>query len=198
MFFFPFLRELLLFAGMSAASRENIDSLLRRRSGDGSPPAGRAVVLVVGGAQEALYSQPGVFQLILAKRFGFVKKALQHGAPLVPCFGFGENDLFLQTVAPEGSLMRRMQDAFRSVFTFSLPVARGRGIFNYSFGVLPQRRPVTVVVGAPVEPDGGPKEFPSAEEIQKLHAKYVAALVDLFERHKGDYGLSETDHLEII
>ena len=188
---------MLLFGGLSASSRENIDSLLRRPD-DGTPRSGKAVIIVVGGAQEALYARPGALSLVLARRFGFVRKALQHGSPLVPCFAFGENDLFMQTVAPEGSFLRRVQDAFRKVFTFSTPMFWGRGVFNYSFGILPRRQPVTVVVGAPIEIEGGPRESPSTEDIQSLHAQYVEALVDLFEKHKLEHGLAETDHLEII
>ena len=197
-FFFPFLREVLLFGGLSVASRQNIDSLLRR-SADGAPRVGKAVVLVVGGAQEALYARPGALTLVLAKRFGFIKKSLQHGVPLVPCFAFGENNLFMQNVAEPGSWTRKIQDFLRKVFSFSTPMFWGRGIFNYSFGVLPRRLPVTVVVGAPVEPEGvGPNESPTAEEIQRHHANYVQALVELFEKHKLENGLEESDHLEII
>ena len=197
-FFFPLLREVLLFGGLSVASRENIDSLLRHSNGQ--PRVGKAVVLVVGGAQEALYACPGARTLVLAKRFGFIKKSLQHGVPLVPCFAFGENDLFSQNVAVPGSWARKIQDFLRKIFSFSTPMFWGRGIFNYSFGVLPRRVPVTVVVGAPVEPegDGAPNEAPTTEQIQRHHAKYVEALVALFEKHKFECGLGEMDHLEII
>jgi len=210
-FFFPLLREVLLFGGLSVASRQNIDSLLLRQStvgqisqksglqSSGTPRVGKAVVLVVGGAQEALYASPGTRTLVLAKRFGFIKKSLQHGVPLVPCFAFGENDLFSQNVAAPGSWTRKIQDFLRKMFSFSTPMFWGRGIFNYSFGVLPRRVPVTVVVGAPVEPEGGVAHgVPTTEQIQKHHAKYAEALVELFERHKLEYGLGETDHLEII
>ena len=104
----------------------------------------------------------------------------------------------MQNVAPEGSLTRKMQDWFKRVFTFSTPMFWGRGVFNYSFGLLPRRQPVTVVVGAPIEIDGGPNQAPSHEEIQALHGTYVEALVELFEKNKLDHGLGETDHLEII
>ena len=195
-FFFPFMREVFLFGGLSASSRENIDHLLRRYK-DGSPRPGKAVVLVVGGAVEALSARPGSLSLVLTKRFGFVRKAIEHGVPLVPCFAFGENELYMQSVAPEGSFTRRFQDAFKRVFTVSTPMVRGRGVFNYSFGLLPKRHPVTVIVGAPIETEGGPNESPATEEIQRMHARYVEALTELFEKNKLEHGLGETDHLEI-
>jgi 1-acyl-sn-glycerol-3-phosphate acyltransferase len=152
-------------------------------------------VLVIGGAQEALYANPGTYSLVLNCRFGFVKKALVHGVPLVPVFAFGENDLFFQTLAPEGSLIRRLQNGIRRVLSFSTPMFYGRGIFNYTIGVLPQRTPVTIVVGAPIP--CVKNTSPTADEIRDLHTKYVQALKDLFEGHKMDYGLSEDAHLDI-
>jgi len=194
-FYFPFLREVLLFAGLSASSRENIDSLLR--TPDGTQRTGKCVVIVVGGAQEALYANPGSHTLVLSKRFGFIKKAIQHGSPLVPVFAFGENDLFFQKLAPEGSFMRKCQNAVRKIFTFSTPLFWGRGVFNYTFGLLPRRQPVSVVIGGPVEPKRV-LDCPSAEEIQELHGRYVQALVSLFEEHKARFGLPEDAHLDIL
>ena len=180
----------MLFGGLSVASRENIDSLLQRPE-EGTPRTGRAVVVVIGGAQEALYARPGVVSLVLAKRLGLVKKSLQHGVPLVPCFAFGENDLFLQEVSAPGSWTRMIQDVLHKITTISFPLLDGRMI------IIPRRAPVTVVVGAPVEVEGGPVESPTMEAIQEHHAKYVTALKELYEKHKSEYGRGETGQLEI-
>ena len=64
---------------------------------------------------------------------------------LVPCFAFGENDLYDQIDNPEGSLLKFLQKRLTKVFGFSMPLFRGRGVFNYTFGVLPRRRPITTV-----------------------------------------------------
>ena len=53
-------------------------------------------MIVVGGAEEALDAHPGHHILTLKKRKGFIKMALQTGADLVPCYSFGENDLFVR------------------------------------------------------------------------------------------------------
>ena len=66
-------------------------------------------------------------------------------ASLVPVFAFGENDLFKQVNNPPGSLLRRVQTRFKDSMGFAPPIFYGRGIFNYSFGLLPFRRPVHVV-----------------------------------------------------
>ena len=145
-----------------------------------------------------MYATPRALTLVLGKRFGFVREALQHGVPLVPCFAFGENDVFMQNVSPPGSWIRNLQDFLKRVFTFSFPRFYGRGMFNYNIGMLPLRKPVTVVVGSPVEPEDGPIASPTTDDILRLHKKYVEALINLFETHKLNYGYNEADHLEII
>ena len=39
---------------------------------------------------------------------------------------------------------------------------------------------------------------PTDEEINEVHSNYVKHLTDLFETHKGNYGISESQHLHII
>lgn len=77
-----------------------------------------------------------------------------------------------------------------------MPFYYGRGLFNGFFGLLPHRRPITMVVGKPI-----PVEKcvdPTKEQIDDLHSKYVEAISELFETHKKDYGIPEHKKLEII
>ena len=84
-----------------------------------SEPANGVTTLVVGGAQEALQGTDDTIELILKNRKGFVKLALETGADLVPCFGFGEQQIFQMLQMPEGSKMRRFQEWFKKKTTFS-------------------------------------------------------------------------------
>ena len=74
-----------------------------------------------------------------------LNKVMFHRASLVPVYAFGENELFKQVDNPPGSLLRRMQGKFKTAMGFAPPLFYGRGIFNYTFGVLPKRHPVHVV-----------------------------------------------------
>jgi hypothetical protein len=78
----PIFREFLLLHGICDVSKRSIEWLLG--GGCNKPQPGKAVVIVVGGASEALDSQPGQMLLTLQKRKGFVKMALRCGAHLVP------------------------------------------------------------------------------------------------------------------
>ncbi len=147
---------------------------------------GHATVLVVGGASEALNYDADEIRLVLNKRKGFIKLALRFGRDLVPIFSFGENFVYGQAPNPEGSRLRRFQTWFERNLSFSPPIFYGRGIFQYSFGLLPYRKPITVVIGEPIPV---PKvEFPTSEQILELHAKYISALIDLYNKHNPKYG----------
>mmetsp|Transcript_82607 Transcript_82607/g.181633 ORF Transcript_82607/g.181633 Transcript_82607/m.181633 type:complete len:560 (+) Transcript_82607:140-1819(+) len=165
-FMMPFLREFVGRLGGIPADAKAIRSALK---------PGNAVVLVVGGAAEALDTKPGEYVLTLARRTGFFRLALQHGADLVPCFGFGENDIF-ETVKPS-SLVRKIQLKAYKLMSFSMPLFYGRGVFTYNMGMLPFRRPLTVVVGDPILTEKTAE--PTKEQIDELKEKYIAALRQL-------------------
>ncbi|CAN8021047.1 unnamed protein product [Ixodes persulcatus] len=180
-FRFPIHRDLLLSAGICASTPKSIDFILGAKQQD----KGNAAVLVVGGAIEVLDAHPGSYRLYLSRRKGFVRKALQHGASLVPVLSFGENELFVQASNPEGTLLRRCQAWLTRRFGFAPPIFHGRGVFQYSCGWLPFRKPIVTVVGAPLEV--AKIEDPSVEEVNALHEKYTSALSRLFEDHKDLY-----------
>ncbi|XP_076343975.1 2-acylglycerol O-acyltransferase 2-like isoform X1 [Tachypleus tridentatus] len=179
-FLFPFHRELFLCSGACSVSKESIEWLLTKEG------KGNALVLVIGGAVEALDAHPGTVNLVLKRRKGFVRLALRHGVPLVPVFCFGENDLFDQVNNPDGSWLRKMQDKLTHRLGFSPPLFYGRGVFQYNVGYLPYRRPVTTVVGKPIEVEQN--ENPTDEEVNSLHSRYMEDLQNLFNEYKDKYG----------
>lgn len=138
-FFMPYFREFIYSLGMCSSSAESINWLLK------DPDGGNVAVIAVGGTAEAIYSKPGKYEIVLNNRKGFVKLALKNGTPLVPVFSFGETDLFDQFNNPEGSLLRRFQEWFKEKFGTAPLIPLGRGFFQYSFGWVPQRKPVTIV-----------------------------------------------------
>lgn len=143
------------------------------------------VVLIVGGAQEALYARPGNFRIVLNKRKGFVKIAIQTGTALVPVISFGENDLLEQPANDPGTWVRAYLDFFKK-WTGVVPLLiYGRGFWENSIGMLPYRRQITTVVGAPLSVMKNPN--PSQDEVNELHAKFVVAVTKLFDDNKDKY-----------
>ena len=68
-------------------------------------------------------------------------------AHLVPVYAFGETDLYYQVPNPEGSIVRTIQETFKKYTGYPLFYffVSGRGFFQYTFGILPHRRPVYTV-----------------------------------------------------
>ncbi|XP_044756816.1 2-acylglycerol O-acyltransferase 1-like isoform X2 [Coccinella septempunctata] len=190
-FVFPLLRELVLSLGLVSSSAESLNYIL------GRPEGGNLTALVIGGAQEAFYTKPHQYKLVLRNRKGFIKVALRNGSPLVPVMSFGEPDILSQVDFGDGSLLRRFQLAVKEYFGFVPIVPLGRGIFQYSFGLLPRRKEIAVVVGEPI--DVVKSEKPTQEQIDNLHHEFITKLTQLFETEKKNYLKNyEKIHLEIV
>ena len=59
-------------------------------------------------------------------------------------------------------------------------------ILHFRFGLLPYRKPINVVVGAPIKL----KQIanPSTEDIERTHAKYMSELQKLYQKYNPIYG----------
>ncbi|XP_027729633.1 2-acylglycerol O-acyltransferase 1 isoform X2 [Vombatus ursinus] len=183
----PFFREYLMSSGAVSVSKQCVSHVLSKKKG------GNISVIVLGGAEESLVAHPGSFTLFVSQRKGFIKMALTHGAYLVPVFSFGENELFKQVNNPEGSWLRAVQEKLYQKMGFTLPLFHARGVFQYSFGLMPYRKPIFTVVGHPIPVQQN--LHPTPEQIDELHQTYLEELRKLFEKHKRKYGISEQETL---
>lgn len=186
----PFFRDYIMYGGLVSSEKASLSYLLSR------PGGGSAAVVAVGGAPECLEARPGALKLQLLQRKGFIKMALKHGAWLVPVFSFGENELFDQMENPVGSTLRQVQENLQRIMGVAFPLIHARGVFQYSFGILPYRKPIHTVVGKPICVDLNPS--PTKEDIDRLHLLYMQGLNELFEKNKEKYGISEDKHLQFI
>lgn len=174
----PFIRENILALGAGDASKESILKALKIAPGS-------SAMLVTGGAKESLFAHPFCSNVVLKERAGFVKVAINAGACLVPCWGFGENNLY-ENLAANSPKLRKWQRRVQKVISFAPLLVAGRGVFTYSAGLIPHRRPITVVVGEPIET--GPADAnPSNEKIQEIHLKYIQAVERIFNTYKEIY-----------
>ncbi|KAK0413315.1 hypothetical protein QR680_006731 [Steinernema hermaphroditum] len=191
-FYFPLRREFGMAMGGVESSRKSLRYLLN----DPEKKGGKLVTIVLGGAEEVLDAHSGQFDLKLASRKGFCRFALKFGADLVPMYHFGENDAYVQSENPRGSPLRKLQVWIKDKFGLCPPLITGASLFPYRMGVLPLRRPITSVVGAPIRVEQVEGE-PTQKQIDALHEKYCDALRDLFDEHKTKYGVPDHVHLHI-
>nr|CAD7434093.1 unnamed protein product [Timema monikensis] len=184
--FMPLVRDFLMALGFCSVSPESLNHLLD------NPEGGNAPCLVVGGATESLYSQPGSYHVVIKRRKGFVKLALQNGASLVPVVVFGETELYHQV---QRSWLRKLQEVFKK-YTAAVPlIINGRGFFQSSFGLIPRQRRLTVVSGKPIHVDK--QSEASQEQIDELHERFVNEFSSLFEEEKHKY-IENAEQINLI
>ncbi|VDK59557.1 unnamed protein product [Anisakis simplex] len=125
---------------------------------------GVGVAIVLGGAEEALDAHSDCYDLLLMRRKGFIALALETGHVV-----------------------------FRRYAGFSPPIFCGRGMFNYTFGILPFRTPIHTVVGTPIAVEK--KLNPTQEDVDRLHEVYREELRKLFDEHKQKFGIDKNVQL---
>lgn len=129
--------------------------------------------------------EPGREALYLRSRRGFVRMALQHGAPLVPVFAFGQSShygylrLFIDW--PRKLVPRAHAARFMRLAGYVPMLIWGR------MGLpMPRRVPLRIVVGRPIAvPRCG---HPTARQVDLLLSRFVEEMEALFERHKAAAG----------
>lgn len=147
--------------------------------------AGKSILVYPGGEREQILTTKGRHILYLANRKGFVKLALETKSPLVPIYAFGDTDLYVHY-----TVGLRFRQWLVERFGVALPLISG------SCGLLPFKRPVTLVVGRPLEPPVVDGVLTQAD-VDAFHARYLTAIRALFEAHKVQCGQPRAQ-LEIL
>lgn len=111
----PIWREFLLATGATTCAKRSLVNVLRR--------PGTCLVIAVGGAEEFHYMNEGTMDLVIEKRKGFAKLALETGASLVPVIGFGENELYSRLEHP---ILHKLNNFTQQVGRFAAPMFIGR------------------------------------------------------------------------
>ena len=191
----PLYREWALALGIASVSKDSCNNLLSKGGADGEG-MGRAITIVIGGAQESLDALPGYFRLVLHKRKGFVKLAITNGADLVPVLAFGENELYDQLDSETHPVIHKWQMMMKKFMGFTVPLFHARGVFNYDVGVLPYRKPVNIVVGRPIRVVR--QKVPDPKYVEELHGRYVTELERIWEEWKDEFARGRKEELRIV
>lgn len=149
----------------------------------------------MGGAQEALNARPGNYRFVVKNRKGFIRVALETGASLVPVISFGETEILDQPSNAPGTKMRAYQNFVKKWTGISPILVKGQGFTDGSTGLLPYRRPITTVVGKPI--DVKKTENPNKEEILRLHERFMTDIRELFDKNKSKY-LKNWSNIELV
>ncbi|EFJ41256.1 hypothetical protein VOLCADRAFT_77655 [Volvox carteri f. nagariensis] len=171
----PIVRQLYWWLGVRPATRAVMRKLLSER---------RVAVVVPGGVQEVLRMQHGKEVAYLSSRTGFIRIAVQCGAPIVPVWAFGQTRAYswIRPGPPLVSswLVSRISRTFGAVPIFMY------GAYGSS---MPHRERITVVVGRPIPVQQ--MDAPPPEVVSELLRKFMNELQALYDKHKGQYGRGE-------
>eukprot|EP00931_Biecheleriopsis_adriatica_P120006 TRINITY_DN95157_c0_g1_i1.p1 TRINITY_DN95157_c0_g1~~TRINITY_DN95157_c0_g1_i1.p1 ORF type:complete len:362 (+),score=54.93 TRINITY_DN95157_c0_g1_i1:52-1137(+) len=163
----------------------NIETLSKSRL-HASMAARRNVAFVPGGFEDATVMTHGKDIIMLKKRTGFIKYALQYGYSVYPVYTFGESSTHYTFT---GLLNFRLW-----LNSFGIPAV---AVFGCPWMPLMPLKGVSLLtyVGQPVKLPH--IKEPSKEDVEKWHAVYCDAVRQLFEEKKKEAGLPDSARLEI-
>lgn len=175
MFYLPGCREICLWMGAVNAAKRTARYLLDNTN--------KSLVVYPGGSAEIFTTDPNSTDTVLIERTGFIRLAMESGTDLVPAFVFGEKWLYCRADVPK---------AVKNFFynTFRMPILLFWGKW-YSWA--PMRGPLSMVFGKPIPVKKVAN--PTQEQVNALHAKYMAEIERLYHEYKGDYGYGEEETL---
>lgn len=170
--YLPLLRRILVWWGFTPVDAKAMKKNMKL------PYPHNALTLLVGGISEMFYGLEEE-QIILRRRKGFCKLALETGACLVPVYVFGANQTYHRLTGHKSFLAH-----LSSKIRMSLIVWVDR--FGIPFGVIPCKTRMVVAMGKPMEVTQVLN--PTQDQIDQLHNRYIEELRGLFDRHKAEMG----------
>jgi len=172
LFRLPLLRQFLGAIGIEPATPRALAAKLRVPGSD--------TFLVPGGIAEMFLNDPDLEVVQIATRKGFCKHALRAGACVCPVYIFGQTQLFYTLGGRAQELLRRLSRYAR----VSLVPFVGR---SWLSPFVPLQRPLTAVIGRPLNVHMPPVPSPTPEQIDALHAQFCSELRRLFDEHKASH-----------
>ena len=176
-FWTPMLRDVVMWSGARTVSRHSVRRALHAER--------RPILLCPGGQAELVEHRAGDVTVLCTRHKGFIKCALEAGAPVCPIFVFGESHAQRNLLS-----FKSLQRWTAKRLGFPFPFIPGGYLRVLP---LPEPKPLTFVVGPSIEPPPGrtPGAPVTDAEVDAVHAAYYAALVELFEAHKADAGFPD-------
>jgi hypothetical protein len=140
----------------------------------------KSLSVALGGRTEANYIHPNKMTIVVNKRRGVFKLALETGVPIIPVLSYGENKVYKK-------MDNIFIDAFSYVFKFSIPIPTLDSLKDwFKIYKSPLENKVETFIGDPIEV--GQAHVPTDKEIIELREKYIEGLKELYKKTKpNDY-----------
>lgn len=158
-FYIPGLREFSMYLGGVDCSKPILDRFLKEKNSIG---------LFMGGAEEAIHSGYGKTNLLIYKRKGFFKLAIENGATLIPVYTFGNNNTYQSYINDIFGILK----IIKRIIGIRIPVG---------YPILRRHKFITVI-GKPIKVE---KMIDyNNYDIHILQEKYIDELTKIFNKYK--------------
>mmetsp|Transcript_27874 Transcript_27874/g.56170 ORF Transcript_27874/g.56170 Transcript_27874/m.56170 type:complete len:291 (-) Transcript_27874:76-948(-) len=172
LFWVPVLREYLLLFGGREANRSTVKRLLA---------AGHIVAVCPGGVWEQVHTDRFEEKVFVQRNKGFLRLALEASVPVMPMYGFGENQLYSTSLA-HLSWRQHIAKKYRVGLPWIVPSRRlawGFGRVGLGLGPVPCTLPhpthVVHVLGAPVFSAAAPSSATASTPSETVNAATASA-----------------------
>ena len=202
--YLPFLRNIMGWYTAGSASYKYLLEGLRDGKFDcanrnnGRIP--KNLYILPGGIAEIYYSTPKKHIIVMKKRYGLIRLALETGAHLTPCYVFGGTDFFNNFATYgkdgnkyDGSIVARLAKT-ASKFRMGLTFWWGK----WGLPFVPFKPKVSLVIARPIYVEkwkGNPRKI-DQDVVEELHKVYMERMKQLFDMYKGVAGYPNAE-LEI-
>lgn len=157
---FPFIRRIATTLGTVDGTPENADELLKRDE---------LVLVLPGGLREAVKPRELRYRLLWGNRYGFIRAAIRHHAPIVPVACIGADDLFDFV----GNAYRRGERLLRRP---GIPIPLPTRILP-----IPHLVRLRFVIGEPMLPGYEPREADDQAVLRRFRHEVEGALAEIIE-----------------
>jgi hypothetical protein len=175
-FMLPFIKDIIPLLNAIPSDEFSIRDTLQKES----------ISIILGGVDEMSRGSPKNLQLVVRKRTGIFKIALELGIPIVPVITYGEQEVF-----PESDLgiLKWYNDLLYTYFRFRFPFPKLNSVVNWTRLSQTPLEPIVTHTGKPVRTKKIPN--PSPKQIKKLRDLYIQRLQELFdETHPPGYTMT--------
>jgi len=165
-FMLPFIKDIIPLLNAIPSDEFSIRDTLQKES----------ISITIGGIDEMSRVSPKDLQLVVRKRSGIFKIALELGIPIVPVLTYGEQEVFPES---EWGILKCYNDFLYKWFRFRFPFPKLDSLVNWTRLSQMPLEPIVTYTGKPVRT----KKIvnPSPKQIKKLRDLYIQRLQELFD-----------------
>jgi hypothetical protein len=145
-----------------------------------------SITVVLGGVNEMRRVKPKHLELVVKKRKGIFKLALETGTPIVPVLTYGENEIFPEM---KHDILCWINDMLYEYLRIAIPFPSYTSVRNWASLTTKPLDPIHTYTGKPIYVKK--IEQPTEKHIRALRNVYIKRLEELFaETNSGEFSLS--------